>query len=289
LAKQAKSSSHAEPITISGGWLLRAFALVLGVAALCAYATLCLLFYQGQWQMVLHPSRRVATTPAARSIPFDEIRFDYTETGISQLTGWWIPTENGTRWSQSTVLYLHSGEGSLANCIDDLATLHSLGINIFAFDYRGYGHSTGIRPSEQKMMEDGSAAWRYLTGARHFEAKSIVIYGTGIGASLAAELASKQSPAGVVLDGPSETARRIIGADVRARILPLSLLLTERFDPEAILKTLTTPKLFLDRDGKKSRTGQLSQAAAFPKEYFELEQDSNYEATLRRFFDEVLP
>ena len=279
---------QAEPSTISGRWLLRAFFLVLGVAALCAYATLCLLFYQGQWQMVLHPSRTVASTPAARNIPFDEIRLDYTETGIAQLDGWWIPADKDTRWSQSAILYLHDGSGSLSDCLDDLTTLHSLGINVFAFDYRGYGHSTGIRPSEQKMMEDGSAAWRYLTSARHFEAKSIVIYGTGIGASLAAELASKQSPAGVVLDGPSETARRIIGADVRARILPLSLLLTERFDPAATLKTLTTPKVFLDRNGKKSRTGQLSQAAAFPKEYFELEQDSNYEATLRRFLDEVL-
>jgi uncharacterized protein len=289
LAKQAKSSSHAEPNTISGSWLLRAFFLVLGVAALCAYATLCLLFYQGQWQLLLHPSRTVATTPAARSIPFDEIRFDYTETGIAQLDGWWIPAENSTRWSQSAILYLHGGEGSLSDCLDDLATLHSLGINIFAFDYRGYGRSTGIRPGEQKMTQDAEAAWRYLTSTRHIDSKRIVLYGAGIGASLAAELAAKQPSAGVILDSPNEPARQVIAADARARILPFSLLLTEHFDPAATLKTLTTPKLFLDRNGKKSRTGQLSQEAAFPKGYFELEQNTGYEATLRRFFDEVLP
>jgi pimeloyl-ACP methyl ester carboxylesterase len=185
------------------------------------------------------------------------------------------------------VLYLHSGEGSLSNSVDDLIALHSLGINVFAFDYRGFGHSTGTRPIEQRMTEDANAAWSYLTGTRHIAPKSIVIYGTGVGASLASDLAAQGQAAGVVLDGPSETARSIIGQDERARILPLSLLLNERFDPTDALQNSSLPKLFLDRDGAKPRTEQLYRASALPKEYFELKQNG-YEATLRRFFDEVL-
>jgi uncharacterized protein len=289
LAKQAKPAPSVEPITVSGSWLLRAFLVVLGLALFCAYATLCLLFYQGQWQLVLHPSRIVNATPSTKSIPFEEIHFDYTETGTAQLDGWWIPSDKDARWSQSAILYLHDGNGSLSDCIDDLATLHSLGINIFVFDYRGYGHSTGIRPGEQAMTQDAEAAWRYLTSTRHIDSKQIIFYGAGIGATLAAKLAARQSSAGVILDNPNEPARQIIAADARARILPLSLLLTEHFDPSATLKSLTAPKLFLDRNGKKIWTEQFSQAAAFPKEYFELRQDSGYETILRRFFDEVLP
>jgi hypothetical protein len=276
------------PVTVSGRWLVSAFAIAVAAAALCAYGTLCLLFYQGQWQLLLHPSRIVETTPASRGVKFDDVRFDYTETGVAQLDGWWIPAEPASRWGASTVLYLHGGDGSLSNCIDDLASLHSLGINVFAFDYRGFGRSSGARPVEQRMSEDADAAWRYLTDTRHTGAASILIYGEGVGASLAAQLAARHTPAGVVLDGPSEAAREIIAKDARAKILPLSLLLTERFDPVDTLRSSALPKLFLDRNGGKPRTEQLYRAAALPKEYFELKQNG-YESTLRRFFDEVLP
>jgi len=237
--------------------------------------------------MVLHPARTITATPASQGLKFDDVRFDYTETGSARLDGWWIPAEKDARWSKSVLLYLHGGAGSLSDCVDDLATLHSLGINIFAFDYRGYGLSAGPVPREKRMTEDSEAAWVYLTDTRHFPAKSIVVYGAGVGASLAAELAVRHTPAGVILDGPSEAAQRIIGTDARSRILP-SWLITERFDPAETVKNLTVPKLFLDRSGMKSRTEELYQPAAFPKEYFELKQ-GGYEPTLRRFFDEVLP
>ena len=263
-----------------------ALAIVLVLAAVCVYATLCLLFYQGQWQLVLHPSKIITTTPASKGLKFDEVKFDYTETGQAQLDGWWIPAEAGTRWSGATVLYLHHGSGSLSDTIDDLAALHSLGINIFAFDYRGFGRSAGPVPHEKRMDGDAKAAWSYLTDTRHIAAKQIVVYGVGVGASVAADLAAKRRSAGLILDAPTEPARKVIGADARARIVP-GWLVRERFDPEEALKTLTIPKLFLDRDGASSRAGELYRAAADPKEYFELRQ-SGYQAALTRFLDEVL-
>ena len=273
---------------MSARWLLSAVLAVVVVAAVSAYGALCILFYQGQWQLVLHPSKTITATPASRGLKFDEIRFDYTETGAAQLTGWWIPTDAGTRWSQSTLLYLHDGHGSLSDYVDDLATLHSLGINVFAFDYRGFGRSAGARPLEKRMTEDANAAWVYLTDTRHVDPKAIVIYGTGVGGSLAVELAARRGSAGVILDSPSEPAQEIIGKDARAKILPLRMLLTERFDPAETLKNLTAPKLFLDRDGRRARTEELYRLAAFPKEYFELKPGA-YEETVRRFLDEVLP
>jgi uncharacterized protein len=263
-----------------------AITIVLVAAAVCVYATLCLLFYQGQWQLVLHPSRNITATPASNGLKFDEVQFDYTETGQAQLVGWWVPAEAGTRWSGATLLYLHGGSGSLSDTVDDLAALHSLGINVFAFDYRGYGRSAGLVPHEKRMDEDGEAAWSYLTDTRHFTAEQIVVYGVGVGASVATEVAAERAPAGLILDGPSEPAREVIGADARARIVP-GWLVRERFDPAERLKTLPIPKLFLDRDGAKSRTSELYRVAADPKEYFELRQ-GGYEAALQRFLDEVL-
>lgn len=279
---RAAKAKAAEP-TVSGRWLLAAIGVALAAAVLCAYATLGLLFYQGQWQLVLHPAKTASATPHAK---FDEIRFDVTETGVAQLDGWWIPAQAGARWAGDTVLYLHGGVGSLSNYVGDLDALHAIGVNVFAFDYRGYGKSTGPHPDEVRMNEDADAAWSYLTNTRHLDAKTIVVYGTGIGATLAAELAGRHAPAGVVLDAPNEPAKRIVEADARSRILPMWLLLDQKFDPARELSTLTVPKLFLDRNGAKARTDQLYREAASPKEYFEI-QPAAYEETLKRFLDDV--
>ena len=280
-------SQTSPPPVISGRWLAWALLGALFAAVICAYAALCLLVYQGQWQLILHPSAAIARTPASQGLKFDDIRFDYAETGSPRLDGWWVPADTDARWSASTILYLHGGDGSLSGTVDDLATLHSVGINVFAFDYRGYGRSAGPTPREKHMREDAEAAWSYLSDTRHIDPKSIVIYGSGIGASLAADLAVRHTPAGLILDGPSEPARQLIRGDARARIVP-GFLITERFDPAESLQALGVPKLFLDRNGAKSRTGELYKAGALPKEYFELGQGA-FEATLRRFLDEVLP
>jgi hypothetical protein len=100
------------PPQISGKWLLRALVISLVTAAACAYLTLCLLFYQGQWQIVFHPSRTITSTPGTVGLRFDEVRFDATESGELQLEGWWIPAEPASRYANSTLLFFHDGKGS---------------------------------------------------------------------------------------------------------------------------------------------------------------------------------
>ncbi|MFZ0662191.1 MAG: alpha/beta fold hydrolase [Acidobacteriaceae bacterium] len=285
LAPVSGAPDSAFPPTVSARWLLGALAVVLAVAALLAYLTLGLVFYEGQWQLVLHPARTITAVPHA---PFNEIHFDYTQTGDARLDGWWIPAEAGSRWVGSTVLYLHGEAGSLSNSVADLDGLHALGVNVFALDYRGYGKSAGPHPTAARMNEDADAAWTYLTVTRHLNPKTIVVYGKGFGASVAAELAARHAPAGVVLDAPNEPARKTIESDGRSKIMPMWLLLNERFDPARVLRTLTAPKLFLDREGSKARTEELFREADSPKQYFELKDDAGYQAAMTRFLDGVL-
>ncbi len=74
-------------------WIIGALAGTLLFAALCVYITFCLLFWQGQWQLVFKPSRAITATPASVGLKYDEVQFDATETGVLQLTGWWIPAD----------------------------------------------------------------------------------------------------------------------------------------------------------------------------------------------------
>src|SRR5580692_4527292 len=145
------------PPTVGARWLLTALAVALAGAVLCGYAALCLLFYQGQWQMLFHPSRTIAATPTSAGMAFDDIRFDVTETGLPQLDGWWIPAQPLAQYSSATVLYLHDGSGSLSDTLPTLTALHALGINVFAIDYRGFGRSTGAHPTERLGIADSIA------------------------------------------------------------------------------------------------------------------------------------
>src|SRR5215470_17853523 len=88
-------------------WILGGIG-VMSVASLVAiYFAIGLLFWQGQWQLIFHPSHIVTKTPANEGIPFDEVRFDATQTGQPQLTGWWVPANSNGSGKSATILYLH--------------------------------------------------------------------------------------------------------------------------------------------------------------------------------------
>ncbi|HEX4037162.1 MAG TPA: hypothetical protein VHX37_03810 [Acidobacteriaceae bacterium] len=273
---------------VSARWLLSAFLLTLLAAALCGYATLGLLFYQGQWQLLFHPSRAISNTPLKAGIPFDNLEVPIPGAGHSHLNAWWIPAAPASQYATDTVLYLHDAHGSLSDTVPALLTLHSLGINVFAFDYRGFGLSDGRHPTERLGTADSIAAWTWLTDTRHILSRNIVLYGDGTGTVFAAHLAARFAPAGVILEDPAPTARQIFSTDARARILPLWLLQKEHLDP--VLARAHAPLLFLNRSGDAARIRALFNAAPYPKQIYDLHAapPAAVPETLRRFLDEVL-
>ena len=136
------------PPTVSAKWLLSAIAIALAGALFCAWGTLCFLFWQGSWQLLYHPASAVTRTPASVNLPFDSVGFATNPAGEPQLRGWWIPASPQSRY---TAIYLHGADGNLGDTVDALAQLHAAGLNIFAFDYRGYGQSR-FHASQRKAI-----------------------------------------------------------------------------------------------------------------------------------------
>jgi hypothetical protein len=278
------------PPTVSARWLLSAFALTLLLAAFCGYAALGLLFYQGQWQLLFHPSHTVTTTPAGAGLAYQEIRFDVTDAGQPRLDAWWIPASPAARFPADTLLYLHGARGSLSDTVPALAQLHALGLNVFAIDYQGFGHSAGRHPTQRLATADATAAWTYLTDIRHIHARNLVVDGDGAGAVFAAHLAATFAPAGVILEDPPPPARQTFASDPRARVLPLWLLQKEFLDPSADLAHSHVPLLFLARHADPARTHQLFQAASGPKQFYDLRfaPPSAVTDALTRFLDPLM-
>lgn len=267
-------------------WLIKAMGITLVAAAICSWITFCLLFYQGQWQLVLHPKRTDSAPQSIGGATYDLVHFGVDASAVPQLVGWWIPAVAGARYSDITVLFLPGGDGSLADSIPTLAALHGLGVNVFAFDYRGYGQSAATRPNEQKMTGDAEAAWLYLTASRHLLASDIVLYGTGVGAPLAVHLAAAHGAVpGVVLDAPSGDLLNVALRDPRTHLVPTRLLFHERFPLAGPLSSLRTPKLLLWRSGDEPAAFK---TAADPKISVELRvgADAQYEQAVTRFLDQ---
>jgi pimeloyl-ACP methyl ester carboxylesterase len=250
-AARARTGSRARstPPTISGRWILGALAGVVAVAALCVWLVLCLLFWQGSWQLLYHPSATVAKTPSSASLAFDPIDFATTGAGVPQLSGWWIPAASDSRYSRYTVLYLHRQDGNLGDTIPALAQLHETGVNVFAFDYRGYGQSKFAHPSEANWLEDAGWALDYLTNTRHIDPHTIVVYGWNLGADLALEFAASHPElAGVVANMPMKEALTPLFGDERARLVPAHLLVRDRFDLDVAATGIQIPALWLEFD-----------------------------------------
>lgn len=269
---------------VEPGWILKALGSVIALGLLCAYLTLCAFFYLGQWQFVLHPSRTVASTPASVGLNFAPVRFGDDASGQPQLSGWWLPADSP---SDLTVLMLHHQNGSMSDALPDAKALHEARLNVLLFDYRGYGQSGGRHPSESLMRGDATSALRFLTGSRHLQPRTVLVYGSGLGASLAAQLCASnpEIPGLILVSADGDTESRIRN-EQRSSIVPMSLLTHERFPLADPLHSLRTPKLILSYTNAQAPVE--AQRAADPKMTAELPAGSPASAfttLVRRFVD----
>lgn len=280
-----------QPVTVEPAWLIKAIGATVVAALICAYLAVCFLFYQGQWQLVLHPTRTNAAPQSIGGAPYEAIHFGPDASATPQLTGWWIPAGSSDQYGDATLLFFPAGDGSLQDSIPTLAALHNMGINVFAFDYRGYGQSANMHPSQQRMTQDIDAAWSYLTGSRSISAAKIIAYGTGVGASLAVRLAADHPAVpGIILDAPDGDLLDVARQDQRSHLAPVDLLFHERFPLTKPLQQLRTPKLLLTRPNTSGKTQTAFRSAAMPKTIAEVQTPNSegYRKSINLFLNECL-
>ena len=266
---------------------MKAILIVLAVAGVALYLTVCLLFYQGQWQFTFFPPKKtqpsIATVAANSRLPITDVRFDTTEEGLQRLDGWWIPAGTASSptnpLSHFVVLFCSNGHTDLPGNVEALKALHSLGVNVFAFDYQGFGNSQAGHPSQQKAYANGVAALNYLSGLRHIPADHVVVYGVRLGAAVAAHVA-QNSPqiAGLILEDPQPSLTHEVKREQHIHLLPMWLVFRDRFDISGIVPSLKMPKLILSTPAMRpyaSGTAQVFHDATAPKQQAAIADSSN--------------
>lgn len=116
-----------------------------------------------------------------------------------------------------TILYSHANAEDLGNIYPWCKFLSKmLGVNIFAYDYTGYGLATDQGdPSEEYCFADVDAAYTYLRDVLRIPAQFIVLYGRSLGSGPSCYLTARTSEAdesvgGLILHAPFLSVYRIV-------------------------------------------------------------------------------
>jgi uncharacterized protein len=198
-----------------------------------------------------------------RALPVQDVWLTASD-GV-KLHAWWIPHDD----AKFTFLAFHGNASNMANRASIYEFLRSTPANVFALEYRGYGHSEG-KPGEAGVYRDAEAAYEYLVNTKGIDRKVIISFGQSLGTAVATHLAARHQVAGLVLEAPfpsaSRVARRVFW------FLPgVSLLTHGQFDTQSWLKEIHIPILIIHCDQDPVIPFQFGQEvydAALPPKYF---------------------
>ena len=164
------------------------------------------LWAQIEKRFVFFPSAEVEYTPGHLGLEYEDVFFP-TQDGLT-LHGWSIPAPGATgNPSGQTWVWFHGNGGNIGHRVEEIALLHHrLQVDIFIFDYRGYGRSPGT-PSEKGTYLDARAALRRALERPGVDPEAVVYFGHSLGTAVAAELAVSHPPAGMVFVSPFTSVR----------------------------------------------------------------------------------
>ena len=227
------------------------------------------LYYQ-QPKMIFFPEEKLVASPEDWGLAYEDVALQ-TSDGLT-LHGWFIP-HTGAR---KTLLLFHGNAGNISHRRDSIAIYHRLGVNVFIFDYRGYGRSDG-KPGEAGLYHDARSAWRYLTQSRAMRPQDIILFGRSLGGAVAAKLATEVPAGALILESTFSSAR-----DLARALLPLqSHLVPLRFDfnTTAHVRQIKIPLLIIHSPEDEIipyRLGEnIYRAANEPKSLFKTRGDHN--------------
>ena len=223
-----------------------------------------------QAHLIYFPDAHHVTTPEREGLSYDPVTFN-TKDGC-RLDGWYIPADD----ARGTILFCHGNAGNISHRIDSIRIFHDLGMNVFIYDYRGYGKSTG-KTTEKGTYCDAEAAWHYVTDVEGIAGDTVVIFGRSLGGAVAAYLAAETSPCALIIES-SFTSIPDLGAELY-RFFPVRMLSWFHYPTIRFIDKVSCPVLVAhskDDDIIPYRHGQeLYGAAREPKWFLTMQGSHN--------------
>jgi uncharacterized protein len=265
---------------------------VLVVAAAALVLSMKWLVARAEPRLTFFPSLGETQTPQT-------VGLEYRHLGIRTADGetiaaWWMPHEA----ARADVVYFHGNGGNLSMWLPILAGVQASGLNVLAFDYRGYGRSTGS-PTEQGLYRDAEAVVGELARLRHTSAavgratpRPIIYWGRSLGGAVAAHAVRIASPEGLILESTFADKASVLRRHVLLRML--DLLAWYRFETATMLRGFTGPTLVMHGDADSvvpyAAGRELFNALAGPKRFVTLrgaDHNDLFPAANREYWEAV--
>ena len=242
----------------------------------------CATLDEKQRQWIFQPSDRSWSGGSLAAEDMDDVWIEFTsaETGEPvRLHGLWHPHPDlRQRTDAPVLLYLHGARWNVTGSAFRIRRMQELGFSVLAVDYRGFGKSTPQLPSETLAAEDARAAWDWL--GKTYPGRPRYIFGHSLGGAIAIELA-RQVPdeRGTLVEGTFTSIPDVVST-FRWGWLPLSPLITQRFESVRKVADIGSPLLVVhgseDRLIKPELGQKLFEAARGPKAFVLVEGGSHH-------------
>jgi len=252
-------------------WPLLALAFV---ALLAGCATLD----EQQRKWIFQPSAGQPAWAPGRADGMDEVWIAHRSADSGRdvrLHALWLPQE---RADAPVLLYLHGARRNVWGSTFRIRNMHELGFAVLAIDYRGFGHSTEELPSEAGVLEDARAAWDWL--AREQPQRPRYIFGHSLGGAIAVQLATEVADSrGLIVEG-TFTSIPDVFRSFKWGWLPVTPLITQRFDSAQKIAQVRTPVLVVHGSQDSLIRPELGRAlyerAPGPKRFVLVEGGTHY-------------
>jgi alpha-beta hydrolase superfamily lysophospholipase len=258
--------------------------LLFAAAALAAVFTMgCATLDERQREWIFQPSDRAWGGSAELASDMDNvwITFQSEVTGReTKLHGLWLPAEQ-RRADGPILLYLHGARWNVSGSAPRIRRMQELGFSVLAIDYRGFGKSSPILPSEEMAYEDARAAWDWLAKAHPGRAR--YVFGHSLGGAIAIDLASKvEDEQGVIVEG-TFTSIPDVASTMKFGWLPIGPLITQRFESVKKVAKVNSPLLVVHGANDRlisSELGRRLYEAAGGRKHFLLVEGGSHHSTM---------
>jgi hypothetical protein len=198
---------------------------------------------------MFQPSRVKYSEPGELGIATEDV-YIHSSAGVV-LHGWRLPAVGQTSGS---VVFLHGNAENISSHIGGIYWLPEYGYEVFLFDYRGYGRSTGTTELDG-VMHDAQSMISYARGHASSADHSVTVLGHSMGGSIAisalAQLPDKSGINGLITISAFSDYRLITRDALASHWLtrplrwPLSFTVSNRYRPVDAIGKLSPIPVFV--------------------------------------------
>jgi alpha-beta hydrolase superfamily lysophospholipase len=257
----------------------------------------CFLTLTACTNLMFYPTRVNYQGPSKLGVEIEDIYLPSSDHVV--LHGWRLPVSGETKGS---VVFLHGNGENISSHIGGVYWLPQHGYEVFLFDYRGYGRSTG-HVDMHGIMQDAQRMIAYAQEQALSAGYNVTVLGHSMGGSIAiyalAQLPSRSGIKGLITISAFSDYHRIARDTLanhwltRTLSWPLSFLISNRYRPVDVIGKLSPIPVIIMHSATDDivptyHAQQLFASAGPPRFYEKLSGAHNQVLSLRQNHERLL-